>query len=93
MSGKLVLVRNFTQNTARIAHRNTVGGNIPRYHRACADNTACAHRYTTAENNSAANPAVVPDGDGTCAFEVGDTARLFIEKGVSILVTQRVNGG
>ena len=93
MSGKLVRIRNFTQNTARIAHRNTVGGNIPRHHRTCADNRACADGYTTAENNVSAYPAVIPDGDGTCTFEVGDTARLFIEKGVSILVTQGMYGG
>ena len=46
-----------------------------------------------AKNNVAAYPAVVTDGDSTCPFKVGYTARLFIEKGVSILVTQGMNGG
>ena len=93
MRGEFILVRQFPQHTTRVAHRDTVGRTIPRHNRARADYTASPHRNTAAKGNVSAYPAVIPDGDGPRPFKVGHTARFFIEKGVSILVAQGVNGG
>ena len=91
MRGQLIFVRKLAQNAAGIAYCDTVRRDIPRHHRACADDTARADGYATAKGYVAAYPSIIPYRDCARAFKVGNTARFFVKKSVSVLIAQGMN--
>lgn len=62
-----------TDYACRIAYGNAVFRNVFRYDAACTDYGTAANRYARKDDDAAAQPAAVADGDGKCIR----TAEIF----------------
>lgn len=54
----------FTDNSARVSHRNYIVGNILCYHASCTDYCVISYGNTRKNNRSSANPHIITNFDG-----------------------------
>lgn len=72
MNDCAVVALQFSNDAARVARREDVGGNVSDDHAARADGRIVANRDTGADDGPAANPDVAANGDGMGQLRPGD---------------------